>query len=129
MDMPGGRVHGNSHDVGAPGPDHFEVMFVPLAIALQLVRIARIQSPEDDGLAVGGYKMIALHADVGGSGQSPDRKQNGSNAETKGFFHNDDSRIEAELGRFTNRSVSQCESESTLPNHRARVWTRLNEAL
>jgi hypothetical protein len=58
---------------------------VPLAVALQFVRIACVQAAENDGLAVGGHKVIALHADVTGLRKDSERKQNAGQAAEKEF--------------------------------------------
>jgi len=63
-------------------------MFVPFAVALQLVGIARVQSAEDDGLAVRGHKVIALHADMTGLRKGSERKQKTGQAAEKILFHN-----------------------------------------
>jgi hypothetical protein len=96
-------------------------MFVPLAVALQLVGVARIQAAENDGLAVGGHKMVALHADVTGLSKGSGRKQNGGQTNEKNFSHDDnDSTVEGELGQFTIRSVSQRKPVSISPDPHAR---------
>src|SRR5579862_1317246 len=97
VDVPGRRMHGDSHDIRAPRFNHFEVMFVPLAIALQLVGVAGVQSAKDDGLAVGGHKMITLYIDMAGFRKGSERKQNAGETETKGFSHKVGSGLETEL--------------------------------
>ena len=58
-------------------------MLVPLAVPLQLVGIAGVQSPENDGLAVGGDEMIVFDADPGGFRQNPGGKQHSAQANRK----------------------------------------------
>jgi hypothetical protein len=60
-------------------------MSVPLAVALQFVWITRVQAAEDDGFAVSGYKVIALHADVTGLRKDSERNQNAGQAAEKDF--------------------------------------------
>src|ERR1017187_9222031 len=62
-------------------------MFVPLSVPLQFVGIAGVQSPKDNGLAIGGDEMIAFDADPAGLRESPRGKHRGAQPAENGFIH------------------------------------------
>src|ERR1035438_5795412 len=62
-------------------------MFVPLSVPFQLVGIAGVQSPEDNGLAIGGDEMIAFDADPAGLRKSSRGKQHCTQPAENNFIH------------------------------------------
>jgi len=62
-------------------------MFVPLAVALELVGIARVEAAKDDRFAIGGDEMISLHADMRGLCQRRGGQQQRTSQTTNEFFH------------------------------------------
>jgi hypothetical protein len=87
MNAPSRRVDGEPDDVGAPRFCRFKVIRLPLAVAFEFVRIARRQAAENDGLAIGRDKPVALHADPAELGRSRRAEQTHTKTEEQDSFH------------------------------------------